>query len=110
MKARIPQSGGQGNMMQQAKRLQEEMAKTQAELEEREYEGSAGGESVKVMIKGNKEFKSVTIKPEIVDPDDIEMLEDLVLIAFNDALKKSSDDSEESMSKLTGGLNIPGLM
>ncbi|MBQ9557918.1 MAG: YbaB/EbfC family nucleoid-associated protein [Clostridia bacterium] len=113
MKARIPGAGGMGNIMQQAQKMQEQMQQTQAELEEREYETSAGGGVIKVAINGKKEITKVTIDPSVVDPDDVEMLEDLVAAAVNEAIRTVEDDAAEEMGKITGGLGglgIPGIM
>ena len=79
------------------------------ELETREYEASAGGGMVTVKVSGKKELLSIEIKPEAVDPDDVEMLQDLVLAAVNEALRTANDTTEREMNKLTGGLNMPGL-
>ena len=95
--------------MRQVQAMQEEMTRMQAELEEKVIETSAGGGKVKVSMKGTKEIVKLTIAPEIVDPDDTEMLEDLVTVAVNDAIRQIEAAAEESMSALTGGLNIPGL-
>ncbi len=103
---------GGGNMQQlarQAQKLQQQMTKVQEELEQREYEASAGGGMVTVKVSGKKELVSLEIKPEAVDPDDVEMLQDLVLAATNEALRIASDTMEREMSKVTGGLNMPGL-
>ena len=103
---------GGGNMQQlqsQAMKLQQQMTKMQEELEAREYEASAGGGMVSVKVNGKKEVLSIEIKPEAVDPDDVEMLQDMVLAAVNEALRTASETSEREMSKLTGGLNMPGL-
>ena len=103
---------GGGNMQQlarQAKKLEQQMAKMQEELESREYEASAGGGMVTVKVSGKKELISLEIKPEAVDPDDVEMLQDMVLAAVNEALRTANDTTEREMSKLTGGLNMPGL-
>lgn len=103
---------GGGNMQQlqrQAMKLQQQMTKMQEELEAREYEASAGGGMVSVKVNGKKEVLSIEIKPEAVDPDDVEMLQDMVLAAANEALRTASETSEREMSKLTGGLNMPGL-
>lgn len=113
MKARIPGAGNMGNLMQQAQKMQEQMQETQAELEAREYETSAGGGVVKVNINGKKEITRVTIDPSVVDPDDVEMLEDLVAAAVNEAIRTVEDDAAEEMGKITGGLGglgIPGMM
>ena len=97
--------------MRQVQALQEEMERMQQELEEKVIETSAGGGKVKVEMKGTKEIIKLTIDPEIVDPDDTEMLEDLVMVAVNDAIRQIEATAEEGMSSLTGGLglNIPGL-
>lgn len=97
------------NMIKQAQKMQMEMQKMQAEAEEMELEASAGGGAVTVKIKGNKEIVSVKISPDVVDPDDIETLEDLVLVAVNDAIKQANDKMEEGMSRITGGISMPGL-
>ena len=114
MKARIPQgAGGAGNMnqmMQRMQKMQEEMTALQTELEEREYEVSAGGGMVKVKINGKREILHIDIRPDIVDPDDIETLSDVVTAAVNEAIKKVDSTSESEMQKITGGLNIPGLL
>lgn len=96
-------------VMKQAQMMQEEMNRIQTELEEKVIETTAGGGKVKVEMKGTKEIVSLKIDPEIVDPDDTEMLEDLVTVAVNDAIRQIEAMMEEGMSALTGGLNIPGL-
>ncbi|MDD4802656.1 MAG: YbaB/EbfC family nucleoid-associated protein [Syntrophomonas sp.] len=96
-------------MMKQAKKIQEEMARTQAELEERAVEGSSGGGAVIVKVNGKQRILEIKIKPEVVDPEDIEMLEDLIMAALNEAIKQSQDMVSSEMAKITGGLNIPGL-
>jgi DNA-binding YbaB/EbfC family protein len=101
--------GNMQNLARQAQKLQQQMTKMQEELETREYEASAGGGMVTVKVSGKKELISIEIKPEAVDPDDVEMLQDLVLAAVNEALRTASDTTEREMSKLTGGLNMPGL-
>lgn len=110
MKARIPGAGGMGNIMQQAQRMQEQMAELQSELEAREYETTAGGGVIKVSINGKKEITKVSLDPSVVDPDDIEMLEDLIAAAVNEAIRTVEEEASEEMSKITGGLGIPGLM
>ena len=108
----FPGMMGGGNMQQlqrQAMKLQQQRTKMQEELEAREYEASAGGGMVSVKVNGKKEVLSIEIKPEAVDPDDVEMLQDMVLAAVNEALRTASETSEREMSKLTGGLNMPGL-
>ena len=114
MKVRLPQGVGGGpsnmqSMIKQAQKMQEDMAAMQAELESREYEVAAGGGVVNVKINGKKEILSVKIDPVVVDPDDIETLEDLITAAVNEAVKKVDADSAGEMQKITGGMNIPGL-
>ena len=89
--------------------MQEEMEAKQAELDVMEYEVQAGGGVVTVKINGKQEVQSITIKPEVVDPDDIETLSDILVAAVNEAIKKVSETNNEAMSKITGGMNIPGL-
>ena len=111
MKARLPQGYGKQNvnqLMQQAQKLQEDMKAKQAELEAAEYTGSAAGEMVTVRMNGKHEVLSISIKPEAVDPDDIEMLEDLIVAATNEALRKMEEISQQSMSKITGGMGMGG--
>ena len=103
---------GGGNMQQlarQAQKLQQQMTRVQEELEQREYEASAGGGMVTVKVTGKKELIPLEIKPEAVDPDDVEMLQDMVMAAVNEALRTAGDTMEREMGKLTGGLNMPGL-
>ena len=112
MKVRLPQGVGGGpsnmqSMLKQAQKMQEEMADKQAELEEREYETSAGGGVVKVKINGKKEILSVNIDPEVIDPDDPETLEDLIVAAINEAIKKVEAVSAAEMQKITGSMNLP---
>ena len=99
--------GNINNLMKQAQKLQKEMAQAQQELEEKEFEASVGGGAVLVKVNGKKEVLSIKIKEEVVDPDDVEMLEDLVLSAVNEALKKAEEETANKMGKLTGGMNIP---
>jgi len=104
--------GGGGNMNQmlkQVKKMQEQMMKAQEELATKTVEGTAGGGVVTVAMNGQKTVLSVTIKPEAVDPEDVEMLQDLVLTAVNDALTKAEELANQDMGKFTGGMNIPGL-
>ena len=101
--------GNMNNLMKQAQKLQKQMEDAQKQLENKDFEASVGGGAVTVTISGKKELTSVKIKPEVVDPDDVEMLEDLVLTAVNEALKKVDEETSSSMGKLTGGLNIPGM-
>ena len=97
------------NMMKQAQRMQQQMLQMQADLEEKEYEASSGGGTVKAVITGKKQLKSVTIDPEAVDPEDVEMLQDMIIAAVNEAYKKAEEDINASMGKLTGGMNLGGL-
>lgn len=104
--------GGMGNMqnmMKQMQKMQKKMAEAQEELGERKIEGTAGGGMVTVIVTGHKEIVEVNIKPEVVDPDDIEMLQDLVLAATNDALKKADELTNQTMGQFTKGLNLPGM-
>ena len=112
MKVRIPQGGGPNNMqamLRQAQKMQEDMAAMQEELEAREYDVAAGGGVVNVKINGKKEILSVKLAAEIVDPDDIETLEDLIVAGVNEAIKKVESTSSEEMQKITGNLAIPGM-
>ena len=108
----FPGMGMGGNMQQlarQAQKLQQQMAKTQEELEAREYEATAGGGMVTAKVSGKKELLSLTIKPEAVDPDDVEMLQDMVMAAVNEALRQAAETSDRELGKLTGGMNLGGL-
>ncbi len=96
--------GNMNNLMKQAQRMQRQMEETSKELEEKEYSASAGGGAVTVTVSGKKEVVSVKLAEEVVDPDDIEMLQDLIVAATNEALRKMEDESQAAMSKLTGGL------
>jgi DNA-binding YbaB/EbfC family protein len=96
--------------MKQAQQMQARMAKMQEEVGKRTVEASAGGGMVKVVANGKQEILELTLEPEVVDPDDIEMLQDLILAAINEAMRKAQAMMTEEMSKLTGGLKIPGLM
>lgn len=115
MKARIPQGmggGGQQNMqsmMRQAQKMQEQIEAKQAELAEKDYVVSSGGGMVEVTVKGNHEVKAIGINPEVVDPEDVEMLEDMLLAALNEAMRKIDEESEKELAAVTGGLNIPGM-
>ena len=97
-------SGNMNNLMKQAQRMQRQMEEAQKELEEKEVEAAAGGGAVKVKVSGKKEIVAVTIDPEVVDPEDVEMLEDLIMAAANAALRKMDEVSQSSMAKITGGL------
>ena len=101
---------GMGKMMKQAQQLQAKMLKLQEEMASKTVETTSGGGMIKVVANGKQQLVSIQIEKEVVDPDDVEMLEDLVLAAVNDALIKSNEMVAQEMGKLTGGLNIPGLM
>ena len=112
MKARLPQGygGGPGNMqsmLRQAQKMQEDMAAAQAELEEKEYTATAGGGMVTATVDGKHLVRSLELNPEAVDPEDTEMLADMIMAAVNEAVRKAQADSEETMGKLTGGMNLP---
>jgi len=97
------------SMMQQAQRMQMNIQRVQDELNAREFEATSGGGMVKAVVTGGKVLKSVTIAPEVVDPDDIETLADILVAAVNEAIKKVTETNNDAMSKITGGLNVPGL-
>jgi hypothetical protein len=101
---------GMGQMMKQAQQLQARMLKLQAELAERTVESAVGGGMIQVVANGRQQVLSIRIEKEVVNPDDVEMLQDLILAAVNDALTKSQEMVSSEMGKLTGGLNLPGLM
>ena len=99
--------GNMQDMIRRAQKMQADMMKAQEELENKSYEAAAGGGVVKAVVSGKKEVASVTIDPEAVDPDDVEMLQDLIVAAVNEALRKANDDANAQMSKLTNGMNLP---
>ena len=101
---------GMGNMMKQAQKLQSKMLKLQEELADKEVETSAGGGMIKVTANGKQQIVSISIEKEVVDPEDVDMLQDLILAAVNDALAKAQEMVSEEMGKLTGGFNLPGFM
>ena len=111
MKARIPNQNNMSRnaMMERIQKMQEEMAATQAALEEKEYEISAGGGAVTVKINGKREILALDIQPDVVDPDDVEMLSDILIAAVNEAIKKVDSVSEEEMSKISGQMGLPGM-
>lgn len=114
MKARLPKGMGGGpqnmqNMLRQAQKMQENIEAKKAELEEKEYIVTSGGGMVEITVKGNHEIKAIGLDPEVVDPNDIEMLEDMLVAAFNEAMRQIDEESERELEKVTGGLNIPGL-
>ena len=96
-------------MIKQAQKMQEEMARVQEELEAREYTATAGGGAVTATVDGKHMVKKLELKPEVVDPEDVEMLADLVMAAVNEAIRQAVDTSDTEMSKVTGGMNMPGL-
>ena len=99
-----------GNLVKQAQKMQKDMEKLQEELKDKTVEASAGGGAITVVASGRKEIKEITIKPEVVDPDDVEMLQDLIVAAVNEAIRKADDMVNSEMNKITGGLGgIPGL-
>ena len=105
-----PMGGGMNmNMLKQAQKMQQDMMKMQEELENAEYTATAGGGVVTAVVSGKRELTSLTISPEAVDPDDVEMLQDLVIAAVNEGMTKVQDAMKEELSKVTGGMNIPGL-
>jgi DNA-binding YbaB/EbfC family protein len=111
MKVRLPNNGG-GNMNQmlrQAQQMQQDMQNLQADLEEREFTATSGGGMIEVTVDGKHLIKNIKINPDAVDPDDIEMLEDLVTVAVNEAVTNAMKTAEEEMGAITGGLNMPGL-
>lgn len=115
MKARVPKTfGGAPNnmqsMIQQAQKMQDEITKKQAEIDEMQFTSSVGGGVVEVTINGKKEVQAISIKPEIVDPEDIEMLQDLIIGAVNESLRMVEAKTTEEMDKITNGLNVPGLV
>lgn len=114
MKARLPKGMGGGpqnmqSMIRQAQKMQEDIENKKAELEEKDYTVTTGGGMVEITIKGNHEVQSIGLNPEVVDPDDVEMLEDMLVAAFNEAVRQIDEESERELEKVTGGLNIPGL-
>jgi len=100
---------GLGNIMKQAQQMQQKMARMQQELQAREVEASAGGGMVTATVNGAQQLVDLKVEPSVVDPEDVEMLQDLVMAAVNEAIKKSQAMAQEEMSKITGGMNIPGL-
>lgn len=114
MKARVPKNMGGGaqnmnSMLRQAQRMQEEITVLQNDIEEREFTATSGGGVVEVVLSGKKILKSLTIKPEAVDPEDVEMLQDLIISAVNEAVNNIENTTETEMSKITGGVSLPGL-
>jgi DNA-binding protein, YbaB/EbfC family len=110
-KGGFPGMGGMNinNLMKQAQKMQQDMEKAQAELENKHFTAASGGGAVKVTVNGKKQFLNIEINPDVVDPDDVEMLQDLVLLACNQALQAVEEVTSDQMKKLTGGLNMPGM-
>ena len=109
MKARIPGAQNQGNMMKKIQQMQEDMTRIQEEIEATEYTSSVGGGAVEVTVNGSHEVLSIKMQPDVVDPEDIEMLEDVLISALNESIKKANDAMDQGMEKAKGGLSIPGL-
>lgn len=105
----FPGMGNMNNLMKQAKKMQDQMMKVQEELEEKTVEASAGGGVVKVTANGKKEIIEITIDPSVIDPEDVEMLQDLVMAAANEALRMAEEMMQGEMGKITGGMGIPGM-
>ncbi len=114
MKVKLPKGMGGGpsdmnSMIRQAQKMQEQMAEKQAELDAREYEVQAGGGAVTVKILGTREVTEVLLQPEVVDPDDLETLQDILVAAVNEAIRKVDATNEQEMGKITGSMNLPGM-
>ncbi len=106
----FPGAGGNmNNMMKQMQKMQKKIEEVQAQVDATELEATAGGGAIKVLVNGKKEVLDITIDPSVVDPDDVEMLQDLVLAAVNEGLRKAEEFAANEMKKVTGGLNIPGM-
>ena len=106
----MPGGMNMNNLMKQAQKMQRQMEETRAELDEREFETTSGGGAVKVVITGKLELKEITIAQDVVDPDDVEMLQDLVLTAVNEAIRQANEAVNKEMGRLTGGMGLPGGM
>ena len=113
MKARIPKNMGanqnMNSMIRQAQKMQEQITELQNDIEERDFSATAGGGAVEVVLSGKKTMKSLTLKHAVVDPEDIEMLQDLIISAVNEAVNSIEQTTEEEMNKITGGVALPGL-
>lgn len=109
MKARIPNQANQGNMMKRIQQMQEDMENIQKEVEASEFTASAGGGAVEVTVNGSHEILSIKMEPDVIDPEEIEMLEDLLIAALNESIKKANDAMEQGIERAKGGLSIPGL-
>ena len=110
MKARIPGGMDKGSMVKRIQQMQEEMERVQAEVEASSFSASAGGGAVEAVVNGKHEVLSVTISPDVVDPDDVEMLQDMVIVAVNEAIRKAAEAMDKGIESARGGLSIPGLM
>lgn len=114
MKARLPQNMGGGaqnmnSMIRKAQKMQEQITELQEDIEQREFTAQSGGGAVSVTMSGSKEVRSINIKPEVVDPSDVEMLQDLIISAVNECIKTINETSEHEMGAITGGVSFPGL-
>lgn len=114
MKARLPQgfggkSGNMNQMVKQAQRMQEDIERVQEEIYQKEFSATTGGGAVEVVINGKKVVQDINIRKDVVDPEEVEMLEDLIIGAINEALRKAEEEIDKEMEKVTGGMNIPGL-
>ena len=109
MRANVPKGPSMNSMLRQAQKMQEDMAALQEDLDSREYDVSAGGGMVELKISGKKEILSISIKPEIVDPDDVETLEDIIVAAVNEGIKRVEDTNSAEMAKITGNVGFPGM-
>ena len=114
MKARLPKGMGGGPqnmqaMLRQAQKMQEDIETKKAELDEKEYTVTSGGGMVEITLKGNHEVKTIGLNPEVVDPEDVEMLEDMLVAALNEVTRQIDEEAERELNSVTGGLNIPGL-
>lgn len=115
MKSRLPSGFSNGNnsvnnMIKQAQKMQNEISKIQEDLASTEFKGTAGGGAVTITVYGNKTVKSVSLNPDVVDPNDVEMLEDLIIAAFNQAIQTAEEELNSKMNSVTGGISIPGLI
>ena len=110
MKARIPGGMDRNAMMKRVQQMQEDMERVQAEVEASSYTASAGGGAVEAVVSGKHELQSIRIEPDVVDPDDVEMLQDMILVAVNEAIRKASEAMEKGIETAKGGLAIPGLL
>lgn len=110
MKARIPGGMDRNSMMKRIQQMQEDMERVQAEVEASSYTASAGGGAVEAVVNGKHEVESIKINPEVVDPEDVEMLQDMIIVAVNEAIRKASDAMDQGIESAKGGLSIPGLM